>query len=154
MKPVHRQLIQNALYVPEKDLYLKSTHVHDYVSIQLDDGTEVCTDGGTFYLHRTVHRDGRVVEWDLYEDDPFERVAERLLWGTYGKPAKLPMRHRPIASFDLDHLQAILKTQSHVKGTLHQKVVYYWWATKTGLSWDGAHHRFVELTREWEKELT
>jgi hypothetical protein len=129
-----RQLIQNAIYIPSEDLYLKSVHVHDYVSHEPREGYSWSVDGGLDYLRcgwgPTNKRDS-FEDWSLYEDDPFERIAERFLWGTYGKPATFPMRYRPIASFTLDHLQAILATQQQIKGKLVERVVQHWVTLKT-----------------------
>ncbi len=127
--PVPRQLVQNALWITEGDLYLKSTHRHDWTSHKLADGTLVFTDGGLAYVHRS-ELPPSVVEWDLYDNDRFDLIAARLLWGTRGKDGKSPLRHRPIASFELDHLHAILKTQLQIKGTIVERVVRWWIAQK------------------------
>lgn len=130
-----RRLTQNALFLPEEDLYLKSAHVHDYVTHTLADGVEVMIDGGLDYIRHSVHRGAeaaRVVDWCLYDDSSWEAIAEGLLWGTYGKEGKGPLRYRPISTLELDHLRAILKTQDHIDRTLHQKVVCHWFIKKGG----------------------
>ncbi len=129
-----RQLTQNAIRIPSEDLYLKSSHVHDYVCHEPREGESYMVDGGLDYLRRgwgpTNKRDS-FEDWSLYDDSPFDLVAERLLWGTRGPDGDQPLRHRPIATLALDHLQAILSTQAQIKGTLHERVVKYWVALKS-----------------------
>ena len=128
--PIRRQLIQNAVFIPEKNLYLKSTHVHDCVIEVLDDGREVMIDGGLEYVRRSVHPAERVIDLCLYDDSPFEAIAEGLLWGTYGKGGNQPLRYRPISTLELDHLIAIRDTQFHISARIRQ-VVEYWIAHKS-----------------------
>ena len=127
-------LIQNAARIPEADLYLRSVHVHDFVRWQSEDGkVDYAIDGGQglgAYVRRVGHDGGRVFDWCLYDTDPFGLIAERLLWHTYGPEGKEPGRWRPISTLELDHLQAILKTQPHIKGTLTERVVQWWVAKK------------------------
>ncbi len=123
------QLVQNAVYLPEKDLYLKSTHVHDYITHTLAGNVEVMLDGGLDYVRRNVHRGtdaARIVDWCLYDNTPFSEITQKFLWGTRGVKGDQPLRWRPIASLDLDHLQAILKTQPQIRGTLAERVIKWW----------------------------
>jgi hypothetical protein len=128
-------LLQNACHIPEADLYLRSVNVHDFIQWRSEDGrVDYAIDGGHgrgAYVRRVGHDNGRVFDWCLYDDDPFDLIAERLLWGTFGKEGKEPRRWRPISTLELGHLQAILQTQSHIKGTLTERVVQHW-ATQKG----------------------
>lgn len=125
-----RKLIQNAVYVPEKDRYYKSGNVHDFVHVELDDGKVFYIDGGISYLRRggdfELFMNGRVQERNLHEDDPMDEILDRFLWGTYGPEGKGEMKWVPIKDCSADHLEAILKTQPHVKGKLVEKIVQYW----------------------------
>ena len=127
-------LIQNAAWIPEADLYLRSVNIHDFIRWQSEDGkVDYAVDGGEgrgAYVRRVGYEGGRVFDWCLYDTDPFDLIAGRLLWGTFGKEGKEPRRWRPISSLELDHLQAILKTQPHIKGTLTERVVQHWAAEK------------------------
>jgi hypothetical protein len=106
------KLIQNAVYCSESDKYYISTHVHDYVSFT-SSGHECFIDGGTYYQRSTL-MPSTVSDWCLYDDSPRELVKERILWGTYGKEGKDPLKHVPLSKCETDHLQAILRTQSHI----------------------------------------
>lgn len=131
MNPPRRQLTQNAIKVttPKGPVYLRSSHVHDFVSYGRESGKGVyaCNDGGLEYLHRTVgpHQE----DWDLYTDSPFEEVCRKALWGTYGPKGKGPLVIKPLAECDLDHLKAILATQMKIS-PLYVKVVKHWIAAK------------------------
>ncbi len=123
--PVRRRLLQNALHIPSEDLYLKSAHVHDYVVHRCKDGSECMVDGGREYLRRSVNPLQR--DFDLYEDDSFDLIADRLLWGTYGrKKTYSRFVWVPLKDCTTEHLQAILTTQHHVKGTLIERVCQHW----------------------------
>lgn len=131
------KLLQNSLYVPEDDIYLISTHVHDFRCHKLRDSKEICVDGGKEYCRRVgdlfeLDEAGRYVEFCLTDDQPFEYIAERLLWGSMGKDGTQPMTFRPIKEWahkpdGENHLRAILATQ-HTMGAYHRKVVEYWLA--------------------------
>lgn len=125
-------LLQNAIWIPEADLYLRSVHRHDYIPWKSEDGiVDFAIDGGQgpgSYIRRVGTTGGRVVEWCLTDADPFELVAERLLWGTFGKDGKGPMKWRPIATLETNHLRAILRTQPHIRDTITERVVSYWLA--------------------------
>lgn len=130
-----RQLIQNAIYLPTDRIWLKSCHVHDYVVHEPREGYHWSVDGGLDYTRRgwgPKNKRDSFVDWSLYEDDSFEQMAARLLWGTRGPNGDQPLRHRPIATLELDHLQAILKTQTQIRGKLHERVVKWWIAKKEG----------------------
>lgn len=42
--------------------------------------------------------------------------GDEMLWGTYGISGKEPLKLKKLRDCDTDHLQAILRTQSHVHG--------------------------------------
>lgn len=124
-----RKLIQQAYYVPEQDRFYKSAHVHDFVTIDLGDKS-VSLDGGAEYQRHVGDLDlfdsGRLVSFCLYADTPFEEIASKFLWGTYGPGGKGPFRWVPLSECSPDHLEAIQKTQLHIKGNLVGRIVDYW----------------------------
>jgi len=42
---------------------------------------------------------------------------ENIKWGTYGKSGRQTLRYLRLKDLDTDHLEAILRTQSHIRGT-------------------------------------
>lgn len=137
------QLVQNAIHIVEDDIYLKSSHQHDCVGHVFEDGLDISVDGGVEYAKRGgslvsqyetfaeyTANVARYEEWCIMTDDPFETVADRLLWGTRGKLGDQPLAYRPIKSFEIDHLRAILDNVMGIS-PLHAKVVMHWLEIKT-----------------------
>lgn len=135
------KLLQNAIYVPEDDLFLVSCHTHDYVQHTLSKEPKliVAIDGGTSYGRRTgdlyeLSEAGRYDEYCLVEGEPFEGwITDRLLWGTLGKDGKGPMTYRTIKELAARpegerHLRAILLNAT--PGPWHRRVIQYWLDTK------------------------
>lgn len=124
-----RKLIQQAYYVPEQNRFYKSAHVHDFVTIDLGD-KKVSIDGGLEYSRRDGHlalfESGRLISFCLFSDDPFDKIVKEFLWGTYGPGGKGPFRWVLLSECSLDHLEAIQKTQIHVRGNLVGRIVDYW----------------------------
>jgi hypothetical protein len=135
------KIIQNAVYIPEDDLYLNSVNVHDFREWSSDkDGASFFIDGGCEYFRSCddilgLLASGRVIDYNLTTDDPFEIIAAKLLWGSRGLDGKSPLSYRPIMDLTLDHLHAILvypfPVDKPLKGTLAEKVIQYWVEQKT-----------------------
>ena len=125
-----KTLLQNALYFPAHDFYLPSTYHHDYVTFEYLPGHDASTDGGLSYLHRTVpppeHRH-LVVPFDLYTEDSYQTILDKLLWGSLPLDKAKPQVHvyRPISTLANDHLGAILKNCLGANA-LHLAVVKHW----------------------------
>ncbi len=132
------QLLQNALYVPEDDVYLVSSHQHDFVTHSFKDGFHISVDGGREYARREgdmykLSDANRYVEYCLSDEDPIEVILDRLLWGSHGKDGKQPVTFRPIKDLELDHLKAIIATQDHLS-PIHAQVIQYWIGVKSMVS--------------------
>lgn len=46
--------------------------------------------------------------------DPIDKIMRRLMWGTYGKYAELPLTYVRLIDCSTDHLRAILITQCQI----------------------------------------
>lgn len=131
-------LLQNAVFIPEDDFYLVSSHVHDFITYTFKDGKTISVDGGAgpgSYARRagdfgTLNLAGRYSERCLTTEDPFDHVIHWKLWGTRGKAGDQPLRYRPIAEFAPEHLQAILDN-CPARSPVVDRVVRYWLAFKT-----------------------
>lgn len=138
------ELIQNAIWIIKPDIYLVSSHRHDFRAYEFDEiepGTgrklSIAVDGGDGpygYARRVgaLYDSNRLRLYEercLTTEDPFERIAEWLVWGTRGKDGKSPLRFRPIKEFTTDHLEAILANCPDI-GPWHKKVVEHWLAVK------------------------
>jgi hypothetical protein len=124
------ELLQNAIRIVAEDLYLVSTHQHDYREHTFK-GTRhsIAVDGGLAYAKRSCSDfmavDGWYEEYCLTTDDPFEHIAARLLWGTRGKADDEPLTFRPIKDLSTEHLRAIL-ANARPGPLLYPRVIQYW----------------------------
>lgn len=134
--PTRPQLIQNALFFPERDFYLISTHHHDYREYEYDDQFTAMVDGGLDYVRRTITPASHahlVRDWCLYDVSPREEVLNRLLWGSLPLDKSQPQEHtyRPIRLLTKDHLAAILANVPQIN-PLHGEVIEYWLLANKG----------------------
>ena len=127
------QIIQNAVWIPEDNIYLVSSHVHDYRTHKFKDGNEYDVDGGCDYIRRGATSFEalklRVVDYCLTNKSPIKDIREKLLWGSRGKDGRSPLRYSPIRLLEADHLQAILDNVPQIH-PVHKKIVQYWLAKK------------------------
>lgn len=109
------QILQNAIFIPEKDLYLISGHRHEWTSVTLKDKKTYFIDGGREYIHSggdllELESSGRVVLFHLSLECSFtDRIYKMLLWGTRGIKGDQPVKYRPMVEYESDHLKAILR---------------------------------------------
>ena len=97
---------------------IESVHTHDFKFCSCK---SVAADGGKSYLKRLGNPSDYI---DLSEvvseedEDYFLKARESFTWKSYGKNGEYP-EGKYIALKDLttDHIQAILNTQWHIKGT-------------------------------------
>ena len=110
------KLIQNALRTPDGTIII-SRDVHDYVEHEgyfVDGGLEYSRVGcpnGSQYKYEPLF---------LYENDDFDLIKENLVWGTYGKDGKQPLKWVKFTECEDEHLKAILKI--HIPD-LYKKVI-------------------------------
>lgn len=131
-------IIRNAILTPD-GTYLRSYHVHDYKThVDKVTGEVYMVDGGNEYLRRSVN-DVPAEDLTVYLDDNFEVVRMAFVWKSYGKN----LEHAPngiyVALCDMedDHIEAILTTQTHIRGTFVEKLF------KDELKYRLEHQRFI-----------
>lgn len=120
-------LVQNAVWVPELELYFRSSSSHDFVMVELPDGKFLYIDGGRSYVRRGGDLEllgTRIFERCLYDCDPIERMADYLLWGTFGQDGAGPFKLVLLKDCSTEHLQAIKETQPQANYAI-KKVVNY-----------------------------
>lgn len=99
-------IIQNAIRIIDQDTILISRNVHDY---QEHDGYFV--DGGNDY-QRYGYPNGKqnnVENLLIHDTDDFHIIKRKMIWGTYGKDGKQPLRFIRLIDANTEHLEAILK---------------------------------------------
>ncbi|KAI8920302.1 hypothetical protein DFJ77DRAFT_437945 [Powellomyces hirtus] len=109
-------LIQNAVYCPECCAYLVSTHGHHCVRCRHG----YMVDGGLEYSRRSgpVRPDMNYV---IVEGADRAVIKNKLLWGSYGKDGKGPLKRRPLKELETSHLEAILRTQT--QSALYKSII-------------------------------
>ena len=99
------KIIQNAMKTPDGTI-ITSRSVHDYVEYQ-----DYMVDGGDDYF-RYGCPDGcshLFESLNLIESDPFEMKKKKLIWGTYGKDGKQPLKWVKLIECETEHLKAVLR---------------------------------------------
>lgn len=121
-----KKIIQNAVYIPSEEVWVKSIHRNDYAFHKwIENGVDhyVSVDGGLEYCKRCISKDAIYVEWSLDESDSFETVCDKLLWRVYGKDGKSEFKWVPLSECTTDHLELILKTHRYISGQFVEKVI-------------------------------
>ena len=113
------KILVNAWKCPDGTI-LQSRHRHDFVSYTDAEGRSYFVDGGTDYYRIS----GEGMEFvGCYDTDPHEKIREILSWGSYGRDGKQEKRYILLKCLTDEHLEAILRTQSHIKNTPIEKVL-------------------------------
>lgn len=115
------QIIKNAIQCPDGTI-LHSKNRHDYVShVDAITGEMYTTDGGNEYLHRSLNK---VPAKDLTvtTDNTHEEQRNAFTWGSYGVDGMSPRKETLLKDLDTDHIEAILRTQTRLKGTYMEKL--------------------------------
>ena len=117
-------IVRNAIMTPD-GTFLRSFHVHDYVThIDTITGEEYMVDGGNQYLRRSVN-EVPAEDFTVTMDDKFTLIRYAFVWKSYGKD----MEHLPngiyiaLCDMDTDHIEAILNTQVHIRGTYVEELM-------------------------------
>lgn len=105
------KLIQNAIRIKDSNHILWSRSTHDY---QEHDGYSV--DGGYDYINLSypVGKLDNIELLMIYDDEPFESSMKKLLWGTYGKSGKEPLKYVILFECETDHLNNIIKNMTKI----------------------------------------
>ena len=111
------RIIANKIKTPDGTV-LQSFHRHDYKEYTDANGYTYMVDGGNDYLRRTVIDNAPYEELSVSSDAPFETIRKELNWGTRGKDGNQPLQWKPLCDLDMDHIHAILETQTHIASWL------------------------------------
>ena len=121
-------IIQNAIRVIKTGEIVASQRRHDFRSVSLGDGKSIAVDGGGDYIKRSGAIEDKGVLWEeLSLDDEASTESEilnKMLWGTFGKSGKPPIKFKFIKDLEVDHLKKIAKIEA--LRDLTKKVVKYW----------------------------
>lgn len=125
------KLLQNAVRITEGDLYLVSTHVHDFVVHTFKDKLELHVDGGGEYAKRggdiyELASSDRYEEYTLTSDYPFEpMIVDRLLINISEDPEA--RNFRPIKELTRTQIDHFLSDAVPYRlKNLTKEVLEYW----------------------------
>ena len=107
-----KQLVVNKIRTPDGTI-LHSRHRHDYVTHLDENGEEYMLDGGTDYIRSSINKE-EAESLAVYTDDDHSAIREAFVWGTRGPNGDQPVAYKPLKDLEIDHINAILKTQKHI----------------------------------------
>lgn len=108
------ELLVNAIVTPD-GTRLESTYRHDYQEhLDTKTGEVYFTDGGIDYIRRSLNVIP-AIDVSVNTDDSHETVRKAFKWGTYGKDGNQQLVRIPVAELEVDHIKAILTTQTQLK---------------------------------------
>lgn len=105
-------ILRNAIRTPDGTI-LESRSRHDYVTHVDANGEEYMVDGGLSYSRQNINK-VPAESLVITTEDKHEDIREGFSWGTYGINGDQPLKHVFLKDMDKDHIEAILKTQTHV----------------------------------------
>ena len=117
------KILVNAWKCPDGTI-LESRHRHDFVShvIPVNGAADKVyfVDGGMDYCRIS----GEGLEFvGCYDTDPHEKIREVFSWGSYGKDGKQEKHYILLKCLTDEHIDATLRTQSHIRDTPIEKVL-------------------------------
>ena len=120
MQSNQRTLIANIWQCPDGTI-LRTRYGWDYVQHTDAEGRTWILDGGLSPYFRMTPG---MLDLCVYSDDPIEKIREVFEWKSYGKnneyaPEGVVLLLRELTT---EHIQAILQTQRHIKGTYVEDV--------------------------------
>ena len=108
--------LYNAIKTPDGTVLWCQTN-HDYKSYKDSVSGETYMVDGTGYGTRRSVNTVAPEDLSIWTSDPFEKVRTAKFWASYGKDGKGERVMLSLQEMEKDHIEAILKTQSQLKGT-------------------------------------
>ena len=111
-------IIRCAIRCPDGTI-LETKHRHDYQShTDRITGETIFLDGGHGYYYRASINAMPAESLIVTTDNPFEEQRKVPFWKSYGKNMEFPNgRFLSLKDMEKDHIDAVLLTQQHIKGT-------------------------------------
>lgn len=113
-------IIRNSIQTPDGTI-LQSFHRHDYVSHIDANGETYFIDGGQSYIRMSCNKEPCTSRF-VYSDADHETIRECFTWGTRGVDGDQPLTQMLLKDMSIDHIEAILATQSHIRNTHIEKL--------------------------------
>jgi len=103
---VKNRVVWSAMRTPDGTI-IESRHRHDYVTHIDKNGKEYMLDGGLDYVRCSAWGDEEFLTLTL--DDDWDKVRDKLRWGTFGKNGDEPLHYLKLGEMDTAHIEAILE---------------------------------------------
>jgi hypothetical protein len=113
--------LYNAIKTPDGTV-LWCQNSHDY-QIHEDkvSGESYMNDGFGHSIRRSIN-DVPFEDLSVWAHEPFEKVRTAPFWGSYGKDGKSARVMLSLQEMEDEHIQAVLRTQRQLKGTVVEKL--------------------------------
>lgn len=106
-------ILINKMITPDGHVMISRSR-HNYLEYKDNNGDVYILDGGTNYVRRSINEIPATVI-TIEDTDPHELIREHFEWGTYGKNGDQELKYVVLKDLTDDHLQAIIRTQTHLK---------------------------------------
>lgn len=103
-------IIRNAIKTPDGTI-IESRHRHDYKVYKDKNGLEYMVDGGHDYLRRNVHNNHPYEELVVYDTDPFHKIRNSFMWGSYGKEGNESLKMIKLCEMSDEHIKSIIENE-------------------------------------------
>lgn len=115
-------ILMNAIRTPDGTV-IQSRGVHDYVQHRDANGEVYMVDGGTAYLRRNKNTEPYEELSQYYKEDDHLHNRQYAYWGTRGPAGDQPLTWKAIRDLDTEHIEAILTTETHIRGSHIEKIL-------------------------------
>jgi hypothetical protein len=115
---------RNAIQTPDGTI-LDCLNNHDYQRyLDKVSGEHYMNDGLGWCVRRSINK-VQALDLSVTTEDSFEEIRIALKWKSYGKSGEYPEGiYIALCNIEDDHLNAILRTQSHIRGTpVHEALI-------------------------------
>lgn len=113
--------LYNAIKTPDGTI-LNCEDSHDYKNYKdTVSGEEYMIDGLGYGTRRSIN----IIppeDLSVWTSSPFEKVRVTNFWTSYGKDGKSPAKKMCLEEMENSHIEAILRTQKSVKGTVLEDI--------------------------------
>lgn len=109
-------LFSNKSLTPDGTI-IESKHGHDYVVHTDKNGEIYVVDGGTKYRRCSIN-DQEAIDISVYDGANHEVIRHHVKWGTRGIDGDKPLEFIKVAYMHLDHIYAVLQTQTNISNKL------------------------------------
>ena len=106
------KIIKNSMITPDGTEII-SKYKHDFLCHTDANGKTYCVDGGHDYLRRVGDIED-CIDTSITTDNKHEDIRSAFQWTSYGKDGKSKAKLTFLKDLDIEHIKAIILTQTHL----------------------------------------